>query len=93
MVSIISIISIVRVVMDEAPAATRGHDYNDIHIVIIVIAYDSTIIIIIDDSTIIITIMGAQTAGHKPRGRKQNSFIYDAFHHVLLEIWIKIVIS
>ena len=37
--------------------------------------------------------MGAQTAGHKPRGRKHNSFIYDAFHHVLLEIWIKLVTS
>ena len=38
-------------------------------------------------------LMGAQTAGHKSRGRKQNSFIYDAFHHVLLEIWIKLVTS
>ena len=37
--------------------------------------------------------MGAQTAGHKPRGRKQNSLIYDAFHHVLLDIWIKLVTS
>ena len=38
-------------------------------------------------------LMGAQTAGHKPRGRKQNSFIDDAFHHALLEIWIKLVTS
>ena len=37
--------------------------------------------------------MGAQTAGHKPRGGKQNSSTYDAFHHVLLEIWIKLVTS
>ena len=37
--------------------------------------------------------MGAQTAGHKPRGRKQNSSIYDAFYRVLLEIWIKLVTS
>ena len=41
----------------------------------------------------IYVIMGAQTAGHKPRGRKQSSFIYDAFRHVLLEIRIELVTS
>ena len=32
-------------------------------------------------------LMSTQTAGHKPRGRKQKSFIYDAFHHVLNRIY------